>query len=252
MSDPGAPLPEEAPPPPAAGSGLALPVSVGVVVSAWAASVVLNVAGTGRVEEMTLTVPGLAKAAAISGLVAVAATVLLLVWSGERLADLGFRRAGLLRQIGSGTWLGALIFIANTFALAPLIRALIPAGAPEGIDLMGLFDDYRDLWIWIPLVLIKGGFVEELWRIFALTRFEKLSGRPGLIAALAAGSIVFGTGHLYQGLAAGIGTGFVGLAFALVYLRRRNALEAVSAHAIFDLIGVTLGYVLARTPGGMP
>jgi hypothetical protein len=35
-----------------------------------------------------------------------------------------------------------------------------------------------------------------------------------------------------------------GLLFALVFLHRRRAADAVVAHAGFDLIGVTLAYLL--------
>jgi hypothetical protein len=36
-----------------------------------------------------------------------------------------------------------------------------------------LFADLSLLPLWILAVLFKGAFSEELWRIFALTRFEK-------------------------------------------------------------------------------
>jgi len=259
MTEPGAPppaeipgpLPADAPEAPPAGRSLALHASVAVVLSTWAGGLALNLYGAKEVEDLTVTLSGLAQSAWISGLISLLAVLVFLAWSRERIGDLGFHREGLIRQLAVGSWLGVLIFIGNAFALAPAVRDLLPEGSPRGIDLLGLFDDWSGLWIWIPLVTIKGGFLEELWRVFGLTRFEKAFGRAGLYAALGIGSFVFGAGHLYQGLAAGIGTGFVGLAFGVVYLRRRNAWEAVAAHAVFDLIGISIGYLAAHSHGSL-
>ena len=41
-----------------------------------------------------------------------------------------------------------------------------------------------------------------------------------------------------------VGTAVTGLLFALIYLRRRCALDAMFAHAIFDLIGLAIGYAI--------
>jgi len=55
---------------------------------------------------------------------------------------------------------------------------------------------------------------------------------------------VFGVGHTYQGLAAVITNVLQGLLFAGVYLRKRSAWEPVVAHAVFHLIGITLGFLM--------
>ena len=55
---------------------------------------------------------------------------------------------------------------------------------------------------------------------------------------------VFGFGHLYQGFGGMIPAMVRGLLYASVYLRKRRAFEAVSAHATFDLINITFGYIL--------
>jgi membrane protease YdiL (CAAX protease family) len=107
-----------------------------------------------------------------------------------------------------------------------------------------LFLNLYNLPILILLTSFKGGFSEELWRIFVLTRFEKLLGRTGLIFALIAGSIIFGVGHLYQGVNSVITVGIVGFLYSLVYLRKRLALEAIIAHATYDIIAVLLGFII--------
>ena len=124
------------------------------------------------------------------------------------------------------------------------MKGLLPATSVQGVDMSRLFRELHLLPLWILVALFKGAFSEELWRIFALTRFEKRLGRPGLILALVLGSVVFGFGHFYQGLSGLVTTVTVGFLYALVYLRRRRALEAVCAHATFNLISIALGYIL--------
>ena len=49
---------------------------------------------------------------------------------------------------------------------------------------------------------------------------------------------MFGLGHRYQGLGIAISTAVSGVIFALVYLRRRSALEPISAHAFSDVLAM--------------
>jgi membrane protease YdiL (CAAX protease family) len=137
-----------------------------------------------------------------------------------------------------------LIFIFDTFISTPIVEGLLPKTSAQGIDMGRLFTDLYLLPLWILVALFKGAFSEELWRIFALTRFEKWLGKAGLVLALTLGSVVFGFGHLYQGLSGLITIAVIGFLYALVYLRRRRALEAVFAHATFNIIGVILGYII--------
>ena len=55
---------------------------------------------------------------------------------------------------------------------------------------------------------------------------------------------LFGIGHLYQGVDSAIGTGIQAVLFILIYLRKRNTLEAVVAHAVYDIIGITIAYMI--------
>jgi hypothetical protein len=106
------------------------------------------------------------------------------------------------------------------------------------VDQAALRDTLCKLWD-LNLVLISVHPIE-----MDTTRFEKLSGRSGLVFALILGSLVFGLGHTYQGLDAVLANAIQGLLFALVYLRKRAAWEPVVAHAVYDLIGITLGFLI--------
>ena len=180
----------------------------------------------------------------IMGLFTVVVVTVLLLLSGERYKGLGFGKQHIGKQFGFGILFGVMIFAFDTFICSPIIERLLPKTSAQGIDMGRLFTDVSLLPLWILVVFFKGAFSEELWRIFALTRFEKWWGKSGLVLALMLSSVVFGFGHAYQGLSGLISIAIIGFLYALVYLRRRRALEAVFAHATFNLIGIVLGYVM--------
>jgi membrane protease YdiL (CAAX protease family) len=180
----------------------------------------------------------------VYGLFLLGLVVLLLYFSGERFRDLGFGRERLLSQIGRGALFGLIIFVIDTFLSTPLLELAWPQTSAESAMMKSLFSRLSFIPLWLFLSVFKGGLVEEVWRIFILTRFEKIAKKAGLIVALILGSFVFGLGHAYQGTAAVFSTALLGFFFALVFLRKRLALEAVSAHAAFDIIGISLGFIL--------
>ena len=98
--------------------------------------------------------------------------------------------------------------------------------------------------MWIFSAIVGGGFAEELWRAFVLTRFDALFGRKGVVFALIADSLVFGLGHLYQGPASALTTVFTGALLALIFLWKRRVIDAMVVHALFDLAGIAVAYAL--------
>jgi len=196
----------------------------------------------------TSRVPG--SVAELALRVALRATLVSLVaWGllrldGESIAGLGVTFSDFGSTLVRGA-LGALaLFAVTTFVVNPVVGLLV--GAPGGTStaLRGLFRDPGDAPYWILCAILGGGFAEEFERAFVLTRCERLFGRGGLIAAIVAGSLVFGTGHLYQGVAGAISTAITGALLALVYLRRRRAIDAMVVHAGFDLLGIAAAYTL--------
>ena len=91
--------------------------------------------------------------------------------------------------------------------------------------------------------MVSGGLREEVQRAFILHRFEQYLGgaRVGLLLF----SVLFGLGHYYQGWAAAIVTGLLGLSWGGVYLWRRSIVAPVVSHAAFNLLE-TLVLVGAR------
>jgi len=219
-------------------------ISLGFIAVIWARKVIVNTFFIDDVLRSFASLKTVFLHASIYGVLTVIAVTLFLRLSGEKYKDLGFSATAPGRQFGLGVLFGVVIFAFDTFISSPIIDALLPKMSAQGVDMSKLFTNINLLPLWILVALFKGGFSEELWRIFALTRFEKWLGKPGLVLALIAGSVVFGFGHYYQGLNGLVSIAIIGFLYALVYLRKRRALEAVFAHATFNMIGIVLGYVI--------
>jgi CAAX protease family protein len=220
-------------------------LSITVIVAFWAFAIVrfLHESDVGwapaSVRELAL---GSAAMAVLTALL-----VTLLLEPGEGFAGLGLDREALRAGWKRGLVAGAVLFVLVNLALTPTLEAL---GLHGRADVMAsLFADPRDAGWWLLAVVVGGGFREELTRAFVLTRFERAAGVPGLLIALLVHTAVFGLGHAYQGSRGVVGSGFTGLLFALMYLRRRNLGEVMVAHVAFDVLGVTAGYLLAARPG---
>jgi membrane protease YdiL (CAAX protease family) len=171
---------------------------------------------------------------------------LLLRLEGERFDALGVSRQNWIHHLGAGLVVGLAMFVGLNVALNSVMNSLIPKPPASGPSLMLFFKQPGNLLAWLPIGIFGGGVVEEIERIFVLTRFEKCLGRPGLILGVTLSSAMFGVGHLYQGLGTAISTASSGLVFALVFLRRRSALEPVIAHAFSDVLAMLAATMLAQ------
>jgi membrane protease YdiL (CAAX protease family) len=166
----------------------------------------------------------------------------LLRWNGESIRDLGL--------VPDRSWTGVLrlavlsigLFVLTNMLLNPLFGALMPRTGE--LPIASLFADRSQAPYWIFSAIVGGGFAEELARAFVLTRFEKLLGRGGLVAALLIDSVAFGLGHLYQGPASAVSSGVTGLLLGLIFLSRRRVIDAMIVHAVFDLMGIAAAYAL--------
>lgn len=169
----------------------------------------------------------------------------LLRLESDSLLNIGFHKKELGKQIGWGLLLGAACWIFEHIIFDPILKSVLPETVPKGTDMSIYMHNLSDLAVWVPLIILAS-FVEELERVFMITRLQNWFGKAGLYIGLVFSSLIFGIGHLYQGYVAAIGTGLGGLLFALVYLRKRSATEAFLAHAFFDLISIIVGYIITQ------
>jgi membrane protease YdiL (CAAX protease family) len=218
----------------------ALLASCALVVAYWLAFAAWKLAR--GVPDMPVDIPALFLRKAIEALVVGVVAYLLLRASGELPRDLGFRRDGLAGSLGQGLLWGALLFVAINVVLNPIVGSLLGGGVDDRTREM--FRDRSQAPWWVLTAIVGGGFAEEALRVFALSRFRRLAGTAGLVAAMAADSVVFGFGHLYQGPAGAVSAGITGVLMALIWLRRGRATDAMAAHAAFDLYGIAAAYAL--------
>jgi membrane protease YdiL (CAAX protease family) len=179
-------------------------------------------------------------------LIVFAALLLLLRLEGEGFGALGVDRREWTQHLGVGLVIGVAMFIGLNVALDSALSSLMPRPPASGPSVTTFFRQPGNLLVWLPIGIFGGGVVEELQRIFVLTRFEKWLGRPGLILGVALSSAMFGFGHRYQGLGTALSTAVSGVVFALVYLRRRSALEPITAHAFSDVLAMLGATLLAK------
>lgn len=174
------------------------------------------------------------------------AAIFFLLWlESEPVQDASFSKQGFKKAFLPALGLGLAVFVVVNIILSSLTDALLPKTVDQGIDMTIYMKGLLNFLLWMPMVIFAS-FVEEIQRVYVMQRFEKWFGKSGLLIAIAMTTICFGIGHLYQGLGSAIGTGVGGLCYALVYLRKRSLMEACLCHALFDVVSVCIGYMIAK------
>ena len=98
-------------------------------------------------------------------------------------------------------------------------------------------------WWW--LVCITAGICEEVvYRGFLLHYFHVTPVHLSLTWALVVSSLIFGIGHLYQGIAGAVQTVVIGFVMGAMFVMTGNLLLPIVVHAVVDL------RVLAMLPEG--
>lgn len=172
--------------------------------------------------------------------------ILLLKGQGDNFKTIGWRSTQWGVQLLRGVLFGLLTFVLINVLLTPFLNTLFPSES-TGPGIMAHFSDASFLWLWLISAILGGGLVEEFQRIFILTRFEKWRGKKLILLVLLIDAISFGIGHAYQGMAGAASVGLTGIIFGLIYLRKRSFIETFTAHALYDVIGISLGHVMMRT-----
>ena len=97
------------------------------------------------------------------------------------------------------------------------------------------------------LFSLLAGYREELFfRSYLLVRFAQIGLHPA--AAIAASSLLFACGHLYQGPFGFSVALLLGVYFALAFLRLRNLHRVAWAHALYNAAVLAGSLLLERTP----
>lgn len=166
------------------------------------------------------------------------ALVLYFVWShGEPLASIGLTR----RHAGRDAALGVLLYIA-LFAVLVLVASLVGPVAPRPRSLVAT--EPLEHVLGVVLVLVVACAEETIFRGYLLVRLRNLTGSNAL--AIAISTLLFASGHAYQGVSGMVLVGVMGLVFALVAVWRRSLVAPIVMHVIQDLLGLIVIPLVVR------
>jgi len=114
------------------------------------------------------------------------------------------------------------------------------------VDVSAMRENPLYFWLTITLVsFVVAGLREELWRAGFLVALRVLwpnrfGSRAGQIGAVAIAAVIFGFGHLPQGVLAVVLTGFLGFVLGVIIVLHRSIWPAVIAHGMFDATSLAL------------
>ena len=150
------------------------------------------------------------------------------------------------------------VLILTHMSTSATLGAFIHANRPEVETLVDLHTlKHNPAYFWLTLTLVSfviAGLREELWRSASLTALRKLwpgkfGTRAGEYAAVALTSILFGFGHLPQGVLAIGATTLIGFALGSIMVFHRSTWLAVIAHGMFDATSfVMIALVIDKLP----
>ena len=160
-----------------------------------------------------------------------------LFFQKKTFSDIGYTKKHFFRNIVFGFFWAIILFII-VIVLSPIVQYLIGPNYTNLVStvLGNVSQGFLNKLIFALNILVGAGITEELQRIFFLNQFEILGGRVGLFVGVILTSAVFGYLHSPQGMNAAIIVGFVGLVLALIYIKRRQAVEVSAAHFFYDFI----------------
>jgi uncharacterized protein len=178
--------------------------------------------------------------------------ILLWGWLSLRVRGVGWRGVGLRRPArwGRALTLGAVTGVTfqffGTYVLEPLIVRL--TGQPVDLSQFGtLRGNVAVLLILLALVWTFAAFGEEfVYRGYLMNRVADLAGggTAAWALSLAFVSVLFGVGHLYQGVSGILVNTAAGLVYGAVYLRAgRNLWAPIIAHGVYDTVGLAFLYL---------
>jgi uncharacterized protein len=160
--------------------------------------------------------------------------------------EIGWLEAGSRgRMILEGITVGMLIAIMVPAVLAmwsEKIRAKAGKAAKKLAFILPSTGEERRWW-WV--VCLTAGICEEIvFRGFLLRYFHVMPFHLSLTWALVVSSVIFGIGHLYQGIGGGVQTAVIGFVLGAIFLMTGSLLLPIVLHAVMDL------RVLAMLPVG--
>jgi len=164
--------------------------------------------------------------------------------SGEPLGSIGLGRVRWSAEAGVGLLLFLPVFLA-----AGLLESALRSAGLSGLDATPAFlvpDGIPELLLALLFLAVVALSEEVVFRGYLIRRLQGVTG--SLVVAVLISTTLFALGHGYQGTAGLITVGFLGLAFAIIYLWRGSLIAPITMHFVQNFIGVVV-VPLAAAPG---
>jgi len=190
-------------------------------------------------------------AAAVRGVLLIALLVVLLRSNGQPISSLGLVAKGVPREILHAMWMTVGAFATVFVAAIPIaIAGALGAGAVqrEGTarsETLGTIAAQGSFGEIIVAMIVAALFEELTFRAFLVPRMRVIVGSWPL--AILFVSIIFGAGHVYEGVIATFQTAMLGVFFAIMMLVRSRILGPSLAHAAFNTIMLLIIRVVASS-----
>ncbi len=155
--------------------------------------------------------------------------------NNEPLSRIGWNLRTARKEIALGAILFFPLLLATNFLEQMLQLAGLSAPStplPQFLTAKG----WAEFALAFLLVVVVAIAEETIFRGYLILRFQAVTGST--LASALLSSIVFSLGHGYEGSAGVVTVGAMGLAFAVVYLRRRSLAAPVTMHFLQDFIGL--------------
>ncbi|GLZ82109.1 membrane protein [Actinorhabdospora filicis] len=142
-------------------------------------------------------------------------------------------------DLSSGAGLAAVIGIPGL--------ALYFAAREMGLNTTVVAADLPSQWWAVPVLILsaaQNAILEEVVVVgYLMTRMRQM--RAGVVATIAASSILRGSYHLYQGFGGFVGNAVMGVIFALWYRRTGRIGPLIVAHTLLDIVAF-VGFALLK------
>ncbi len=189
-------------------------------------------------------------AAAGRGALVIALLLLLLRADGQTPRAIGLVREGSGRELLASIWMTAGTFfvqiaIAIPIGLIGLALGILNRENEQRTQTLGVIAQQGSIVEFALAAIVAAAFEEIAFRGFLVPRMKTLV--RSWVAAVVLVSVVFGAGHLYEGVLATAQTAFLGAWFATLMLMRRRLVGPIAAHAAFNTIMLVVIRVITTT-----
>lgn len=160
---------------------------------------------------------------------------------GKRWSDFGLKTPLSWKKTIIFAFFVGIIFQALSLYILEPFLGKITGDIPDVSVFRPLVGNVPQLFLFLGISWTIAAFLEEMiYRGYFMHRFADLFNRSntGWIVGIILSNLLFGFGHMYQGLSGMIVTGLTGFLFAWLYFKtNKNLWAPILAHGIYDTIG---------------